>query len=168
MELMFDNLDKIRTDTWLSNGENNKKIIKYGRNFTVYELLKICYDLTLGLHFLHHRNIIHRDISTNNILVDLKDNRVSRVLISDFGQSRHCPMSESVDGKMSAAYIESELNGLTVPSYLGKIHFRPPEGLFYVFEYNKLWDIWQMGEVFLTLISSSRFDHPYAKFLNKK
>ena len=179
MEFMTGNLDGIRTDDervlleddeidgdeindekTFKNNEKSGKMLKYGRVFTTNEILKMSYDLTLGLHFLHSRNIIHRDISTNNILVDIKNNKIHRALISDFGQSRH--MQEKISTPFSAKTIQLKLSALTQPSYLGKIHFRPPEGLYYVFEYNKLWDVWQLGKVFLTLISSSKYDHPYA------
>jgi len=170
MEFMSGNLDGIRTDDERilleeddkndNSNENSGKMLKYGRVFTTNEILKMCYDLTLGLHFLHSRNIIHRDISTNNILVDIKNNKIHRALISDFGQSRH--MQDKISTHFSAKSIQLKLSGLTQPSYLGKIHVRPPEGLYYVFEYNKLWDVWQLGKVFLTLISSSKYDHPYA------
>ena len=44
----------------------------------------ICYDVALALSYLHSHNIIHRDLSSNNVLITAK----RRAKVTDFGMSR--------------------------------------------------------------------------------
>ena len=46
--------------------------------------VNICYDVTLALSFLHSNNIVHRDLSSNNVL--LRGNVFAKV--TDFGMAR--------------------------------------------------------------------------------
>ena len=46
--------------------------------------VNICHDITLALSFLHSNNIVHRDLSSNNVL--LRGNILAKV--TDFGMAR--------------------------------------------------------------------------------
>ena len=46
--------------------------------------VNICHDITLALSFLHSNNIVHRDLSSNNVL--LRGNVLAKV--TDFGMAR--------------------------------------------------------------------------------
>ena len=46
--------------------------------------INICHDITLALSFLHSNNIVHRDLSSNNVL--LMSN--IRAKVTDFGMAR--------------------------------------------------------------------------------
>ena len=46
--------------------------------------VNICHDVTLALSFLHSNNIVHRDLSSNNVL--LRGNVLAKV--TDFGMAR--------------------------------------------------------------------------------
>ena len=48
--------------------------------------LELCYKLTINLENMHDKGILHNDIKTNNILVELKLNDV-RIYFIDFGQA---------------------------------------------------------------------------------
>ena len=47
--------------------------------------VNICHDITLALSFLHSNNLIHRDLSSNNVLLT-KD--ASRAKVTDFGMTQ--------------------------------------------------------------------------------
>ncbi|KAF0420603.1 kinase-like protein [Gigaspora margarita] len=69
------------------------------------ELIKIAKEITLGLIYLHNKDIIHRDIHSKNILMN--DNKV---LIADFGVSKQLNDSNSTNTTIAGmpAYIEPE------------------------------------------------------------
>jgi len=50
-------------------------------------LLNLCYQISLGMLFLHKKNIIHRDLGCRNILLSKEDDTLA-AKISDFGLSR--------------------------------------------------------------------------------
>eukprot|EP00826_Nyctotherus_ovalis_P057190 TRINITY_DN7811_c0_g2_i1.p1 TRINITY_DN7811_c0_g2~~TRINITY_DN7811_c0_g2_i1.p1 ORF type:complete len:791 (+),score=232.68 TRINITY_DN7811_c0_g2_i1:50-2422(+) len=75
--------------------ENYLKKIKQGdkglAELAMYEEVKaISYSLASALYFMHSKNIIHRDIKPNNLLISLdeKTQRLSSVKLTDFGTSR--------------------------------------------------------------------------------
>lgn len=70
MELMDESLTKFL--------ERSEKPLPY------HIQVKLCHDITLALAFLHSNDIIHRDLSSNNVLLIAG----SRAKISDFGMSR--------------------------------------------------------------------------------
>jgi len=70
MELMDESLTKFL--------ERSEKPLPY------HIQVKLCHDITLALAFLHSNDIIHRDLSSNNVLLIAG----SRAKITDFGMSR--------------------------------------------------------------------------------
>ena len=56
--------------------------------------LNICYDVALALSYLHSNAIIHRDLSSNNVLL-IGDG--SRAKVTDFGMSKLMDMNPSHD-----------------------------------------------------------------------
>lgn len=125
------------------------------------ELRFLMYQVILAIDYIHHLGIVHRDISPDNIFVNL-DQR--RLVISDFGQARF--YVEYAGRVTTEKYVKNEQarmrSGLTHPGLLGKIHYRPPEGLSYYASshYEQSWDMWQIGLVFLTMIVKNK--HPFA------
>lgn len=72
------------------------------------QLKSILYSLLCSLKYLHQSNIVHRDISPDNILVDAKG-----VVLCDFGLARTLPESAQTthDGN-SIKLRDSELKNL--------------------------------------------------------
>ena len=48
--------------------------------------VNICHDITLALSFLHSNNIVHRDLSSNNVLLISS----IRAKVTDFGMATSC------------------------------------------------------------------------------
>ncbi|KAJ3272564.1 Protein kinase [Terramyces sp. JEL0728] len=60
-------------------------------NFTEPQIATICLETLRGLNHLHSKNIIHRDIKSDNVLLDAK----GRIKISDFGYSAKLTVDKS-------------------------------------------------------------------------
>ncbi|KAK9757414.1 hypothetical protein RND81_01G161300 [Saponaria officinalis] len=54
------------------------------KNVKLSELLKFAIDVSKGMEYLHHSNIIHRDLKTANLLMDT----LQTVKVADFGVAR--------------------------------------------------------------------------------
>ena len=63
--------------------ENSSEPIPYHVN------INICRDVTLALTYLHSNNIVHRDLSSNNVLLT----GAVRAKVTDFGMARICDLS---------------------------------------------------------------------------
>lgn len=57
-------------------------------------ILKTAYDIAQGMEFLHRLNLVHRDLTSKNLLLD----ELHNVKISDFGLSREFDPEMSLAG----------------------------------------------------------------------
>lgn len=89
------------------------------------------YQILQGLSYLHSRNICHRDIKPQNILVDYTDGIAK---ICDFGSAKILSPSEQ-----NVSYICSR-------------YYRAPELIFGSTNYTTKIDIWSLGCVFAELL----------------
>ncbi|XP_050372043.1 serine/threonine-protein kinase STY13-like [Argentina anserina] len=70
---------------YLSGGTLKSYLIKFReRKLPMEDVLQLALDLARGLSYLHSKNIVHRDVKTENLLLD--NNRM--VKIADFGVAR--------------------------------------------------------------------------------
>ena len=83
--------------------------------------LSICHDVALALAYLHSNNIIHRDLSSNNVLLIGEG---SRAKVTDFGMSRledmNPRMTSLTNCPGTAAYMPPEAL-ITPPRYSYKL-----------------------------------------------
>ncbi|KAF8274896.1 hypothetical protein EI94DRAFT_1560310 [Lactarius quietus] len=96
-----------------------------------------------GLHYVHERGIVHRDIKGANVLVDNKGG----IKISDFGISKK---------------LEDNLlpgNRLHRPSLQGSVYWMAPEVVKQV-AYTKKADIWSVGCLIVEMLTG---EHPWAQ-----
>ena len=104
-------------------------------------LLKICWQLSCGVGFLHSRNIIHGDIKLSNVLVKNTENPKSiDVILSDFS--------------FSCLSFNENYRIYNPETY--SYHYRPPEinsGKGYTFKA----DIWALGCTFYELLYNEPF-----------
>lgn len=103
-----------------------KKKVEYTPNQVKYYL----YQIFLALAYLHLNNIVHRDIKSDNILV----NQNNEIRVVDFGWARHIKSS-------------SELTKI-----IANIHYRAPEICLRNTLHDSKVDIWGVGCIFYELL----------------
>lgn len=116
------------------------------RNYGAFEeqLVKnFVRQILQGLHYLHDRHIIHRDIKGANILVDNKGG----IKISDFG------ISKKVDG---ANLLGKRMNR---PSLQGSVFWMAPEVVKQTCHTAKA-DIWSVGCLIVEMLTG---EHPWSQ-----
>ncbi|KAK4698471.1 mitogen-activated protein kinase kinase kinase, partial [Phenoliferia sp. Uapishka_3] len=101
---------------------------------------KFVRQILTGLHYLHEREIIHRDIKGANILVDNKGG----IKISDFG------ISKKVEDNL--------LTGAHRPSLQGSVYWMAPEVVKQT-SYTSKADIWSLGCLVVEMLTGQ---HPWA------
>ena len=111
-----------------------ENLIQNFRNKKIYipfeKIKKIIFQLLEGIKFAHSKNICHRDLKPDNILLDENGN----VKICDFG---------------SAKIISNKIN---VPHIVSR-YYRPPELIFCLQEYDTSVDIWTIGCIFCEMFT---------------
>lgn len=79
---------------YCANG-NLFKYLETGRKLTVQEV-KICSaEIVLAIAFLHERQIVHRDLKLENILISID----FHVLLTDFGLAKKMPRNGKMTGE---------------------------------------------------------------------
>lgn len=71
-----------KEESWSSP---SKKRTEKNEKITRDRLILYAYQVSLGMEYLHSKNVLHRDLAARNILVDDYDS----VKIADFGLSRN-------------------------------------------------------------------------------
>ena len=104
--------------------------------------VNFCRDIALALSFLHSNDIIHRNLSANNVLLIYK----ARAKVSDFGMAR----LSSFDPKRS--FLEYTMSSTTHP-------YMPPEGFRNNPNYDKEIDCFSFG-VIVVQILTQKFPTP--------
>ncbi|KAL8115790.1 hypothetical protein AgCh_022334 [Apium graveolens] len=69
---------------YMSGGSVYDYLHKQKGTFKLPSILKVAIDISKGMNYLHHNNIIHRDLKAANLLMD--ENEV--VKVADFGVAR--------------------------------------------------------------------------------
>ena len=106
----------------------------YGKDeVPLYIKLSILVDIAQGLEFLHGQNIVHRDLSSNNVL--LTKHFVAK--ISDLGTAKFI-----IHGAMK-----------TQTQTPGTLHFMPPEALLVKPRYGKPVDVFSLACIIVHVMS---------------
>ena len=114
--------------------ESLTKMLQHSENALPYDIqVDIGHDISLALAYLHSHNIIHRDLSSNNVLISAK--RIAKV--SDFGM----------------ACIADHLDSHKLTEYPGTKYYMPPEALTDQPTYTKLVDIFSLGVIIIQVLT---------------
>ncbi len=104
------------------------------------ELIPLMIQTVLGMDYLKTQNIVHRDLSSNNILVTLENNkRIVKIL--DFGIAK-------ILGEQKTAGMLQTITG----QFLGKFAFASPE-LFQSTNVDWRSDVYSLGVIFHRLVT---------------
>jgi CTD kinase subunit alpha len=96
----------------------------------IKELLR---QMLEGLHYLHHRGILHRDIKGSNILLSAS----GQLKLADFGLARH---------------YHKRRDNLDYSNRVITLWYRPPELLLGATAYGPAVDIWSIGCIMLEMV----------------
>ena len=94
---------------YCDGGSLDSKLFDMSKVWTVADQLRTVTGIAKGLYHLHKNQIIHRDISARNILMNFNQPK-----ISDFGMSR---------------FVADTKKGSTTKSNIGPIRWMAPESL---------------------------------------
>ncbi|EGC36947.1 hypothetical protein DICPUDRAFT_46831, partial [Dictyostelium purpureum] len=116
------------------NGKSLHRHVKEKQRIDDQDIVNITWRLLVALHILHCNQIMHRDISPNNILVsdDFKD-----IKLIDFGSSSH---------------IISSSKSLCAVGRVGTLGFIAPEIIFENNYVGRKSDIWSVGTIVLYML----------------
>lgn len=124
---------------YAAGGTLAEYISKQSSHFSDFEVLQKFTQICLGLEYIHKKNILHRDLKTQNILL-CQNKKIAK--IGDFG------ISKVLTSKSKANTVVGS------PSYLS------PE-LCSAKPYNQLSDVWALGCVLYEMMALKRaFDAP--------
>ena len=104
------------------------------------ELLPLMMQAAMGLKYLKRRNVLHRDLSSNNIMVIL-ENQKRMVKILDFGVAK--VLSDTTSGGESQTQTGQ---------FLGKFSFASPE-LFSSLKVDWQSDVYSLGVIFHRMLT---------------
>ena len=95
--------------------------------------LNICHDITQALFYLHSNKIVHRDLSSNNVLLDHE----KKAKVADFGMARF-----------------GDISSLTTCTVCpGADHYMPPEAVSNKAEYTEKLDCFSFGVITLQILT---------------
>lgn len=123
MELMDENLTQFLERTLSMNEE-----VPY------HTVVNLCHDVLMALAFLHSNGILHRDLSSNNILMVAE----AKAKVTDFGMAK---------------LIDFNHSHVPLTQCPGTLVYMPPEALRTPPTYNAKLDIFSLGVVIIQMIT---------------
>ena len=111
--------------------ESLTKLLEHSQHSLAYHVqVDVCHDIALAVTYLHSNDIIHRDLSSNNVLIMAK----SRAKVTDFGMSKLAGTAPS-------------MTPLTMCP--GTLAYMPPEALMDPPMYTKKLDCFSEGVIMI-------------------
>ncbi|KAL0910919.1 hypothetical protein M5K25_019016 [Dendrobium thyrsiflorum] len=95
---------------YMVDGSLRNALINYSRFFDKRKCLLIAIDVAFGMEYLHDQNIIHFDLKSDNLLVNLRDPQRPICKVGDFGLSKvKCNTLSSGSARGTIPWMAPEL-----------------------------------------------------------
>ena len=115
--------------------ENLTKLLERSTTPLAYHLqVNLSYDIALALAYLHSNGVIHRDLSSNNVLITAG----SRAKVTDFGMLK---------------LLEQNMRMTPLTKCPGTVAYMPPEALSDEPEYTDKLDCFSLGVLMIQIIT---------------
>ena len=121
------------------------------REVSTVNTREIALQIFRGLAYMHSRNVVHRNIRPENIVVNSHDGGALTVLITDFAQSRIIQPSDIGYDRLPLTPDEISNRGRT-DKELTRLVYRSPEQLLRLNWYDEHVDVWSAGVVLLEVM----------------
>ena len=117
----------------------SRYIVDKGADMSLMVQISLSRDVASALEFLHDRNLIHRDLCSDNVLVN---------------DSQHTPVAKVSDFGISRMIVKPEQLSHTLTSFGHREGYLPREAFSYPADYDASLDIFMFG-VIMTLIAQN-------------
>ena len=117
--------------------ESLTKFLEHSTTPLAYHLqVNLSYDVALALAYLHSNGVVHRDLSSNNVLITAG----SRAKVTDFGMLK---------------LLEQNMRMTPLTKCPGTVAYMPPEALSDEPEYTDKLDCFSLGVLMIQIITSN-------------
>jgi len=115
--------------------EGLQRHLKERGQINCHDVVHVAYQMAASIHYLHNRNVVHRDVKGDNYLMDRKNmtEKNCKIVLTDFGTACNASPSD----RMSSG--------------VGTKIFWSPE--FFDRNYGQKVDVWAMGVIMYGLVS---------------
>jgi len=115
--------------------EGLQRHLKERGQINCLDVVHVAYQMAASIHYLHQRNVAHRDVKGDNYLMDRKNmtDKQCKIVLTDFGTA----CTASTTDRLSSG--------------VGTKIFWPPE--FFDRDYGQKVDVWAMGVIMYGLVS---------------
>ncbi len=120
-------------------GQSYSQLLKAGKRFSEADMVQLLFKLLPVLQYIHNQNVIHRDISPDNIILRNKD---KLPILIDFGSVKQVAIS-----------VGSNPNQVPIGTIIGKDGYAPEEQMQFG-EISPSSDLYALGATVLVLLTN--------------
>ena len=148
VEKVFCSRDNIYIFQELITGGDLFSFLEFkGGRLNCMQTAAIVYQVLKGIEYLHRKNVVHRDLKPDNILMSSLE-AGARVVITDFGNARFIPDKTSQPNKYQRMFSYVGTLEYAAPEIIGANPTIPVER-----GYSKSVDMWSIGALTATVLS---------------